>query len=82
MIGYLQIYYKIVGEKDIYYSAFDGDFGKPLTKYRLWSLKRSIKRLYSKFDKIHSIEYCDKKEYEKGMEEQRKIKLSWGEDGG
>ncbi len=82
MIGYLQIYYKIVGEKDVYYFAFDGDFGKPLTKYRLWNLKRSIKRFYSKFDKIRSVSYCSKEEYEKGMEEQRQIELSWGEDGG
>ena len=48
MIGYAQLYFKIVGEKEVYYACFDGDFGKPLTRFRLWTLKRSMKRLYER----------------------------------
>lgn len=31
IIGYAQLYFKIVGEKETYYAAFDGEFRKPLS---------------------------------------------------
>lgn len=65
MIGYVQIYFKVAGRKDTYYVLFDGDFGKPLTRYRLWHLKNSLNKFYSKFDKIYSVEFVTKEEYEK-----------------
>lgn len=64
MIGYVQLYFVIIGEKEIYYAKFDGDFGKPLTRYRLFSIKRSMKRAYEKFDKIYSVDFCTKEEWE------------------
>lgn len=64
MIGYVQLYFKIIGQKEIYYAYFDGDFRKPLTGFRLWSIKRSMKKAYKKFDKIYSVEFCSKEEWE------------------
>lgn len=81
MIGYLQIYYKIVGENETYYASFDGLFEKPFTRLKMRSLKKIIKKAYSEIDKIYSVEYCEKEEYEKGMKGQKKIKLSWEEGG-
>lgn len=78
MIGYAQLYFKIVGEKEVYYAYFDGDFGKPLTRFRLWSLKRSMKRVYEQFDKIYSVEFCTKEEWEENRSE-NEINVSWGE---
>lgn len=78
MIGYVQIYFKIVGQKEVYYASFDGDFGKPLTRLRLWALKRSMKRVYERFDKIYSVEFCTKEEREENRSE-NEIKVSWGE---
>lgn len=78
MIGYVQLYFKIVGEKEVYYACFDGDFGKPLTRFRLWSLKRSMKRVYEQFDKIYSVEFCTKEEWEENRSE-NELNVSWGE---
>ena len=78
MIGYAQLYFKIVGEKEVYYACFDGDFGKPLTRFRLWSLKHSMKRVQERFDKIYSVEFCAKEEWEENRSE-NEIKVSWGE---
>ncbi len=64
VIGYVQLYFVIIGEKEIYYEKYDGDFGKPLTRYRLFSIKRSIKRTYKKFDKIYSVDFISKEEWE------------------
>lgn len=64
MIGYVQLYFVIIGEKGIYYIKFDGDFGKPLTRYRLFSIKRSIKRAFKKIDNIYSVDLCSKEEWE------------------
>ena len=63
IIGYAQLYFKIVGDKEIYYASFDGDFGKPLTWFRLHSIKRAMKKVYEKFDKIYSVEFCSKEEW-------------------
>lgn len=78
MIGYAQLYFKIVGGKEVYYACFDGDFGKPLTRFRLWSLKHSMKRVYEQFDKIYSVEFCTKEEWEENRSE-NEINVSWGE---
>lgn len=40
MIGYVQLYFKVVGRDETYYAAFDGDFGKPLTRRRLRKIKK------------------------------------------
>lgn len=78
MIGYVQIYFKIIGEQETYYACFDGDFGNPLTRFRLWNLKQSMKRVYERFDKIYSVEFCTREEWK---ENQRgdEINISWGE---
>ena len=41
-IGYAQIYFKIVGENETYYAAFDGDFGKPLSWLRLQRISKIL----------------------------------------
>lgn len=82
MIGYMQLYFKIIGEKETYYASFDGDFGKPITRLRLWSIKRSIKRLYEKFDNIYSVDFCCKGDFEQNRSGDE-IHLHWNdEDGG
>lgn len=63
LIGYAQLYFKIVGKNETYYAAFDGDFGKPLTWFRLHSIKRSMRKAYEKFDKIYSVDFCSKEEW-------------------
>lgn len=68
MIGYVQLYFRVVGKEDTYYATFDGDFGKPLTRRRLWYMKRSIKAVYSKFDKVSSTSFCSKEEYDSYMQ--------------
>lgn len=78
MIGYVQLYFKVVGEKETYYACFNGDFGKPLTRYRLFSIKRSMKRAYEKFDKIYSVEFCTKEEWEQNRSEDE-MNVSWGD---
>ena len=80
MIGYVQLYFVIIGEKEIYYAKFDGDFGKPLTRYRLFAVKRSIKRAYKKFDKIYSVDFISKEEWEENRSGDE-INISWGENG-
>lgn len=68
MIGYVQLYFKVVGKEDTYYAAFDGDFGKPLTRRRLRNIKKSIKEVYNRFDKVSSISFCSKEEYDRYQE--------------
>ena len=77
IIGYAQLYFRIVGERKVYYGCFDGDFGKPLTRLRLWSIKRSMKRVYERYDTIYSVHFCTKEEWEEnhcGDE----ITVKWG----
>lgn len=62
-IGYAQLYFKIVGKNKTYYAAFDGDFVKPLIWFRLNRIKRSMRKVYEKFDKIYSVEFCSKEEW-------------------
>lgn len=78
IIGYVQLYFKIVGDKENYYATFDGDFGKPLTWFRLHSIKRSLRKVYEKLDKIHSVEFCSKEEWEENHCE-NEISCSWGD---
>lgn len=77
-IGYAQLYFKIVGENETYYAAFDGDFGKPLTWFRLHSIKRSMKKGYEKFDRIYSVEFCSKQEWQENRCGDY-ISFSWGD---
>lgn len=65
VIGYIQLYLKIVGSKEIYYAKFDGDFSKPITWFKLQSIKRKMKKFYSEFDIIYSVQFCNKEEYDK-----------------
>lgn len=81
IIGYVQLYFRIKGEKDTYYSCFDGDFGKPLSGRRLRSIKRSMKRVYEKFDKVHSVEFCTKEEWDEKQCEQQ-IVIKWDDTEG
>lgn len=68
-IGYVQLYFKIIGQKETYYSCLDGDFGKPLTQFRLYEMKKSMKKIYKKLDKIYSVEFCSKEEWEQNYRE-------------
>lgn len=79
MIGYVQLYFRMIGEKEVYYIEFNGDFGKPLTRFRLFSMKRSIKRAYEKFDKIYSVDFVSKEEWEENRSGDE-INISWGEN--
>lgn len=82
MIGYVQLYFKISGGKGTYYVAFDGDFGKPISRFRLWSIKRSILHTYSVIDKIYSVEFCSKEEWEQNRCD-NEICIHWDDkDGG
>lgn len=80
MIGYVELYFHVVGEKETYYAKFDGEFGKPLGWFRLKSIKRSIKKFYKKFDRIYSVEFCSREEWKEnhcGDE----ISYRWGNSG-
>ena len=79
MIGYVQLYFKVVGEKETYYACFNGDFGKPLTRFRLFSIKRSLKRTYGKFDKIYSVDFCTREEWEQNRSGYE-MHISWSEE--
>lgn len=78
LIGYVQLYFKIVGKNEIYYARFDGNFSKPLTRFRLNSMKRSMREYYERFDTICSVEFCTKTEYEK-IHCDQEISYSWGD---
>lgn len=78
MIGYVQLYFKVVGEKEIYYAKFDGDFEKPLTRFHLFSIKSSMKRAYKKFDKIYSVDFISKEEWEENKSGDE-VHISYGE---
>lgn len=78
IIGYVQLYFRIEGEKGTYYSCFEGDFGKPLSRMRLRSMRKSMKRVYGRFDKIRSVEFCTKEEWRQNHCEQE-ITVSWGD---
>ena len=80
MIGYVQLYFKAVGEKETYYACFNGDFRKPLTRFRLFSIKSSMKRAYKKFDKIYSVDFISEEEWEENRSGDE-INISWGENG-
>ena len=80
MIGYVQLYFKVVGEIENYYAKFDGDFEKPLTRFRLFSIKSSMKRAYKKFDKIYSVDFISKEEWEENRSGDE-ISISCGENG-
>ena len=68
MIGYVQLYFRIVGREKTYYVEFDGDFGAPLTRRRLRKIKKIIKAGYNKFDMVTSISFCSKEEYDGYMQ--------------
>ncbi len=75
-IGYVQLYFKVVGENGTYYAAFDGDFGKPLTWSRLHGLKRRMGKAYKRFDKIYFVGFCSKEEWEENRRGDD-ISVSW-----
>lgn len=79
IIGYTQLYFRVVGEKEVYYACFDGDFGKPLTWLRLWSIKRGMKKVYEQYDTIYSVHFCTKEEWEENYCENG-ITVRWGQE--
>lgn len=78
--GYLQLYFKIIGQTDTHYGAFDGDFQKPLGRIKLWSIKRNIKKAYQSFDNIQKVEFCSQEEYEAGCVGRECMKVTWAEE--
>jgi hypothetical protein len=77
MIGYLNIYVKVVGKKDVYYVAFRGDFGKPILQEDIDATLESIKKIYMNYDEIIIAEFCTKEEYERETAGQVMISTSW-----
>lgn len=45
---------------------------------RLQSLKKSMRKAYKEFDKIYSVEFCSKEEWEKNRSEDE-ISFKWGD---
>ncbi|GEM_PF-6013161 len=76
MIGYAEIYFKIVGENGVYYAGFKGEFSKPLTRRVLSRTKKSFRKFYERFGKVYSVEYCTKEEFENS--EGQEIRSNWG----
>lgn len=54
---------------------------RPLSWLRLQSIKRSMKRVYEKFDKIYSVEFCSKEEWKDNLCGDE-ISCSWGDYNG
>ena len=82
IIGYVKIYIKITCKEETLYAVFDGDFGKPLTRRRLNSMKKSIASVYEKFG-LHVMcsEFVTKEEYEANNNpEDSSIDVSWDEN--
>lgn len=69
MIGYVQLYFRIVGREKTYYAEFNGDFGVPLTRRKLRKIKKIIKAGYNKFDMVSSVSFCSKEEYDSYIQE-------------
>lgn len=82
MIGYVSIYIKAVGIKDTYYVKYESDFGKPITQDWLDMLVDSIKQTYAPYDKIVMTEFCSQEEYNREMEHQDSISMSWNDTEG
>lgn len=78
MIGYVELYFRIVGKSETYYAKFDGEFGKPLGWFRLQSIKRSMKKVYEKFYRIDSVEFCSREEWKENRCGDE-ISCSWGD---
>lgn len=78
MIGYFQLYVRVVGDEETYYASFNGDFSKPLTQEFLNSFLDSFTEMYSKIDvSVQKAEFCTKEEYEKGIEGQQMSEIKW-----
>lgn len=79
LIGYVQLYFKITGKKDIYYAKFDSDFGKPVTKKVVNLMRNRLKEAYAQYDGILSVDICTKEEYEREVIKQDATSVSWGD---
>lgn len=77
MIGYLSIYVKVVGKKDVYYATFNGDFGKPILQEDIDAMLESFKKAYAEYDEIISAEFCTKEEYDREIAGQDTLSASW-----
>ena len=80
MIGYLEMYAKIVGKNDVYYASICCDFSKPITQEFIDGVSESFKQAYSIYDEVESVEFCSREEYQQSMEEQNAISTSWNDE--
>lgn len=82
MIGYFQLYFRVVGDEETYYAVMDSDFSKPLTQEFLNYMLDSFTEMYNQVDaSVQRAEFCTKEEYEKGIEGQQMCETKWGDGG-
>jgi len=81
MIGYIQLYFKIIGESNTYYYLLDCEFGSPLDQEKLDNLKQITKDGYSQIENIKEVSFITKEEYEENTKDYETTTISWNEEG-
>lgn len=81
MIGYIQLYFKIIGESNTYYYLLDCEFGSPLDEWKLEELKQITKDGYSQIENIKEVSFITKEEYEENTKNYETTTISWNEEG-
>jgi hypothetical protein len=79
MIGYLNVYVKVTGKKDVYYASFTGDFGKPILQEDIDAMLETFKKAYASYDEIVTAEFCTKEEYEQEIADQDTLSVDWND---
>ena len=85
IVGYVQLYFEIIGENNTYYATVNMDFGKALNYFRLFKIKNSIKKIHEEFyhEKIIRVNYITKEKYEENSSECKDtLKHTWKKDTG
>lgn len=85
IVGYIQLYFEIIGENNTYYATINMDFSKALNYFRLLKIKNSIKKIHEEYyhEKIIRVNYITKEKYKKDSSEyQDTLKYTWKEDAG
>lgn len=80
MIGYIQLYFKIIGELNTYYYLLDCEFGSPLDQERLDNLKQITKNGYSMIEEIKEVLFITKEEYEENTKDYDITTIKWNEE--
>lgn len=80
MIGYIQLYFKIIGEFNTYYYLLDCEFGSPLDQEKLDNLKQITKDGYSMIENIKEVLFVTKEEYEENTKDYETTTIKWNEE--